>query len=88
MIERPTPLEDGLARRLYQQRVRLREINTVFETHPNVNVQYFDPNEKLQSIPLTKKVVKMAAECVFDYYAQLVDIGDKEVADFIMKADI
>lgn len=88
MKERPTRLEEGLARRLYQQRKRLGEINEVFKKHPNVNIEFFDPDDELQSLPLTKKIVGMAAEIVFDYYSQLGDIGDKAEADYIMKAKI
>lgn len=83
-----TELEFALGRRLCQQRKRLDEINVVFELHPNVNVEFFNLEDTLQTIELTSKIVSCASRGVFDYHSQLSDIGDKEAADFIMKADI
>lgn len=84
MVEKATPLEMHLGRRLYNAQERADLLSDIYKKDPGANVSFFDGDEKLHSVKLTRGFVHLAYRAVFDFYRQLQEIGQQQAAEVII----
>lgn len=81
-------IETYLGHRLFDAEQRVNLVEQIYARRPNKDVGYATPEEIIEVIPLTKKVVHLAHVAVYDAYLQLFDLGlGKKAEQIIFEAD-